>query len=316
MPVISVLDPARLAAELGVPTEEDIDRKIAEVAEAALDRWQTEARQRLSRRTAQVYEDNLKILDVAPGHKSVVLVGTFPNMLEGGAPPWDMRAMLRTSSKAKMGRNGYRYMVIPFRHQTPGTLGSAGAPMGSQFGEQAAEVGKRVHREAKKLRGTISGSDAEAAIARLRLKDPATAERHLQRLQQSKHGTLWGGIPEIDPNPERKGRLDAGHSAKLKPYHKTDIHAGMVRFEKLYTRDQQSHYMTFRVISENPNSMRDARGAPVYPRGRRARARTYWVPAKVANWIHPGLQALHLVDRVVDYVEQTLIPGMFGPSQS
>jgi hypothetical protein len=313
VPIISILDPARLAEQLGVLSDAEIDAKLRDIAESAHDRWKTEARNRLSRRTAELYADNLQILDVAPGHVSVILIGSFPNMLEQGAPSWDMRSMLRTSAKAKMGRNGYRYMVIPFRHQTPGTEGSAGAPMGSQFGDQAAAVGQRVHNEAKKLRGTLSGADAEAGIARLRLRDPEAAERHVQRLKQSTRNTLWGGIPELDTKPGVRGRLREGVSGKLRAHHATDIHAGMVRFEKTYTAAKGSHYMTFRVISENPDSMRDKRGAAVYPRGKAARARTYWVPAKVANWIHPGLQALHLVDRVVDFVEQSLIPGVFAP---
>ena len=45
-------------------------------------------------------------------------------------------------------------------------------------------------------------------------------------------------------------RLPEGLSAKLKPHHATDIHAGMVRFNTSSGGQQSSAYLTFRVMGE------------------------------------------------------------------
>lgn len=114
-------------------------------------------------------------------------------------------------------KDGGFYRAIPFRHQTPGTIGQGGgAPMGTQYtgliGQAAAEeLGKKIHTAAQELKKT-TGSPSK--------------------------GTKWGE------------RLPEGLAPKLKEKHTTDIYSGMVRMEKKYKGATQSTYMTFRMISD------------------------------------------------------------------
>lgn len=49
------------------------------------------------------------------------------------------------------------------------------------------------------------------------------------------------------------GKLQAGLSSKLKAHHKSDIHAGMVRFNTSSGKSNSSAYLTFRIMGEWSN---------------------------------------------------------------
>ena len=149
---------------------------------------------------------------------TIVLVGWLPNMVEHGWDGGDMKAALLAGRNAKQGKDG-PYNTIPFRHMTPGATGRFGQPMGSAHAkagtmnrEEAARLGRRIHRMAKGLEGSTTHAGAS--------------------------GTKWGD------------RLPAGTAPKLRKHHKSDIYAGMVRMEKTYANSTQSQYMTFRRVSE------------------------------------------------------------------
>jgi hypothetical protein len=46
-------------------------------------------------------------------------------MLEDGSPPFDMKEGFLKSAKVKTGKNGGKYLTIPFRQGVPGTIGEA-----------------------------------------------------------------------------------------------------------------------------------------------------------------------------------------------
>lgn len=304
MAVISLLDYEGLAAALVPMSEAQIAHWIEEIAIQAVSYWREIGESEFSRQTGDEYTRAVKLLMVGPERATIGLVGSFPNMLEQGTGPWDLRLTVLRSAKAKIGRNGTRYMAIPFRHGTPGTRGDAGAPMGSQFGDAGAAIGKAVYQRAAKLRNTESGLDAWAAVMRVRLRDPVVAANQAQRLQASSRGTLWGGIPGDGPGP---GRLPGGLAAKLRPWHKGDIYAGMYKTRATYAAGRQTGgYMTFRTISTNVQTFRDEKGAKVY------RGNKPWVPRKWANWIHPGLRARNLAERVANEIQSQIIPRVVG----
>ncbi|MAD95960.1 MAG: hypothetical protein CMB99_01400 [Flavobacteriaceae bacterium] len=177
---------------------------------------------------------------------SIVLVGWLPNAIENGYPGGDMKEGLLSGRNMKMTAKGVRYNTVPFRHGTPGTSGRNFPPMGAAYkdamgDEDAARMGKRVHRAAKKLTGTRTHPGASK--------------------------TDWGG------------RLAAGTGGAglLRPHHKTDIYAGMVRQEKTYKKATQSSYHTFRRVSDNSD-----------PR----------------SWMHPGIEGKHLFKDVADYAPE------------
>jgi hypothetical protein len=74
------------------------------------------------------YVDSIKIeVDTNPtdgGLIAYVISSDDPKAywLEVGTDPWDMRKVLQTSHKVRQTADGTRYLVIPFRWGTPGTL--------------------------------------------------------------------------------------------------------------------------------------------------------------------------------------------------
>ena len=75
-------------------------------------------------------DGSLEPLSVAPeGYTAaVVLVGSFPNMLESGSPAFDIKPGLLRSPKAKRDRKGRPYIIVPFRSRP--TAGSTGVAVG------------------------------------------------------------------------------------------------------------------------------------------------------------------------------------------
>ncbi len=183
---------------------------------------------------------------------TITLLGEMPNRIEQGWAGGDMKPALLAGPNAKTGEHG-RYNTVPFRHGTPGTSGRNFPAMGSQFmpgfrmgpsgviqtgtsKDHARKLGKAVHRAAKALAGTVSHPGK---------------------------GVSYGE------------RLKAGMAPLLRPHHKTDVFAGMIREEKTYKKTTQSQYITFRRVSENSDP-----GA----------------------WIHPGIEAHRLFPEAGKYV--------------
>lgn len=222
----------------------------------------------------------------------VELRGALPNMVEHGRGPWDLRDTILTPSNKKVRRSkrGFLYAYIPFRHMGPDTSGRNAPAMGSQFtgaglsdtsrayrGEMEADdarrLGRAVMREAKKLEASRSRPGEEAP-----------------RMVRNAWGQMvpTGGVKY----GERLGE-GVGGAEILRPRHATDIFAGMIREEKTYEGATQSQYMTFRTISNNPETTRsdEAGGSPE------------------KNWMHPGITARHLIPITMDYLDALIWGG-------
>ena len=61
--------------------------------------------------------------------------------------------------------------------------------------------------------------------------------------------TAPGGEKAYGGSPDQPRRLEAGLAPLLRPHHKADIYAGMVREVKTYGKGTQAKYFTFRTIS-------------------------------------------------------------------
>lgn len=212
--------PASLLAGLSQEALTQVARNIADGARA---HWVGMAKEELqtSRRD---YIRGIQPTTTGTGTATVALLGVLPNVIENGMPATDLRKTLLGPSVpvAPEGMKGKRetlkgnefYRAIPFRHQAYGTAGTKAPPMGSAY-EKAEEgagiLGKDIYKAAKALAPTVS--------------DPYTGK--------------------VDYGE----RLPAELTGKLKPHHKSDIYAGMIREEKTYERATQSSYMTFRMIA-------------------------------------------------------------------
>lgn len=136
--------------------------------------------------------------------------------IEQGRPPRDLKKMLGTSLKVRQGKKG-RYLYIPFRHNTPGN------------DAHAKSMPSHVYDLAK-------GLAPSRVVGQTTRQSQQQGKTHLTVPQNIYH---WGSS------------LPAGLTKKQKPHHKTDIHAGMYRFDTSTPGGAKSSaYLTFRTMSE------------------------------------------------------------------
>lgn len=146
--------------------------------------------------------------------------------IETGRPAFDQKRYLQTSLKVRRvvsGKNaGKKYLVIPFRHNTPG-MDAHATPMPARVYELASQLKKsRVTGQSMQpnLQGKVDAQGLPVLVRR----------NHYQ----------WGG------------RLPEGLAPKLKAHHATDPYAGMVRMDTTAKGKKvgSSAYLTFRVMGE------------------------------------------------------------------
>jgi hypothetical protein len=140
--------------------------------------------------------------------------------IEDGRPPRDLKRMLDSSVKVRAGKDGKRYLIIPFRHAAPGS--TTGRLMPPDVHKMAKAMGaSRVRGQATRLSGTGA-----------------------MDIKTQKHLTVNQSVYRWSD------RLPAGLAPKLKPYHATDPFDSMVRFDTSSGGNKRSSYLTFRVMSE------------------------------------------------------------------
>lgn len=251
---------------------EMLERILDIVAAGARNEWIRLARRELHS-SKEAYLSGIQPVEASARVRIIGLVGWFPNAVETGAEPFDMReTLLGPGSKVrKKAADGGWYARIPFRHGTPSSAGRAGTPMGSSYGPVGG-----TSRRAGGLMGTSEaralGDAVYGAAKRLR----ATTVRSGMKTQ-------WGERLPAGLAPLLRGPNPAHPDPRMRAGHKTDIYAGMVRERHTYEKATQSQYMTFRTIS-----------------------------TKVTNgWIHPGIEAHHLADKVGAYIGR-ILPAVIG----
>ena len=139
--------------------------------------------------------------------------------IENGRPAYDMKRMLDTSLKVRTTKSGKRYLIIPFRHNTPGN--SATGPA----------MPKAVYDLARKLAPSrVTGMGKRASG--LDVYDIKT--RKAMTVPQRKYA--WGDrlrAPTTMPKLAQRSKYE-----------------GMYRFETSSGGSTSSSYMTFRVMME------------------------------------------------------------------
>ncbi len=142
--------------------------------------------------------------------------------IESGRPARDLKKYLDTSAKVRRSEKGRRYLIIPFRHGTPGAHAHA-KPMPKDVYEIA--------RTLRPSRVTGSGQRISGLLASdIKTRGPLMVAQNLYR---------WGE------------HLPEGHGVRLRSHHKTDQYAGMYRFNATTPGGRRySTYLTFRVMAE------------------------------------------------------------------
>ncbi len=135
--------------------------------------------------------------------------------LEYGKGPWDMKPMLLGGKKVKIGKNGARYVTIPFRH------GAAGGNANSHFKSMPQDV----YAAAKLLK---NGQTLGANVLKNHAAKTHTIAKNMKTGQQL--------------------------AQPINYQHTASIYAGMKKVEQKYGKVTQAKYMTFRRVSENSDS--------------------------------------------------------------
>ena len=142
--------------------------------------------------------------------------------IENGRPARDLKRMLNTSAKVRQTKTGSRYLIIPFRHNTPSSdaTGPAMPPAVYDLAKNMAPssitgVGRR-----------LSGLNASNVQT-----------RKLLTVAQNKY--KWGGRLDLRQETAWKATGSANKN-----------HQGMYRFESSSGNEKRSTYLTFRVMSE------------------------------------------------------------------
>lgn len=152
------------------------------------------------------------------GDFSAEVEATYKNAeaIETGRPAYDLKQMLSTSMKVRNSKRG-RYLIIPFRHQTPGA-DAIGRPMPAAIYAQAKELGaSAIALQGRRASGT------GAYDIKTRRAMTVTARKY-----------LWGDA------------LPAGLAPKMLTRHHSDPYAGMHRFQT----GKGSSYISFRLMGE------------------------------------------------------------------
>lgn len=143
----------------------------------------------------------------------------FAYEIDNGRPAKDLKKMLNTSMKVRNGKNG-RYLIIPFRHNTPGN-GATGQTMPSDVHSMASQLAP------SRITGTgqrLSGTGAFNAKTR-------------QAITVAQNKYSWGG------------QLVASALGSKK---KQSRYAGMYRFDTTSPSGAKSStFLTFRVMTEH-----------------------------------------------------------------
>lgn len=153
--------------------------------------------------------------------------------IETGRPPRDLKKMLGTSLKVRVSKKGRRYLIIPFRHSTPGNdaLGPAMPP-------SVYEMAKDMAPSSITGQGTrLSGTGAYGITSR-------------QRLTVPKNVYNWGDRLDVMTWTRKYNATFGGAAGKISE--KTmGRYQGMYRFNTTTPGGSQSStYLTFRVMSE------------------------------------------------------------------
>lgn len=168
------------------------------------------------------YADSINWRMITPLKAEITADYRLADQIEDGRPAYDMKQMLHSSTKVRQNKKGQRYLIIPFRHNTPGNTAHASA------------MPDHVYTMAKKLKASsITGMGTRAS-------GTGALDIHTkQPLQVAQAKYLWGGrlAPgAMGPNPKKK----------------SDHFAGMVRFDTSAkgSKAKSSSYVTFRIMSE------------------------------------------------------------------
>jgi len=258
------LAPPGLVAQLDETAARSLLSSVADMARA---HWIQLAQQKFHR-TAADYIRAIQPVELGDNVASVTLMGSWPNKLETGFPPYDLRTTLLGPNVPVVGpgergkhanKSGGFYRSISFRFSGPASTGRTAQRVTDTYAKQLGE------ERAKKL--------GRMAWKEMRRLDPT--------LSNPGEKTKWGErLKTAGTALEVRGRSHSLVDGKFTPHggaeHKNPLFEGAVRMQQTYQRATQAFHGTFRTISTSTTE----------------------------GWIHPGYEGARLAEEVARFIEQ------------
>lgn len=173
------------------------------------------------------YMESIQVKMTGPYSALVWSEYKYAHEIETGRPARDLKKMLDTSPKVRISKQGKRYLIIPFRHNTPGNTALA-APMP----QNVYDIVSSREFKGSAVIGQYMRTSGLGAM------DPKS--RKLLTVKQAQYA--WGS------------RLQNGLTKRLSPKHSNAPTDGMVRMQTTPPGGPKSSaYLTFRVMVEGSN---------------------------------------------------------------
>jgi hypothetical protein len=206
--------------ELGVTLVNAITDRI-------FNNWRVSAMNGLNS-TRKSYIQALNIGEISSTKKYIQLTGVWPNMIENGFGAFDMKPGMLGSSKAKVTKKGTRFITIPFRWASSGSIGES------------------------EVFANVMPVEINTLVRRLR---PTTT--NISSRTNSGGGLQLKQLPKDYQIPKSRGAFSDLKSRTTYPQytHKGSIYEGIIRNETTYERATQSSYVSFRRVSEKSDPM-------------------------------------------------------------
>ncbi len=156
--------------------------------------------------------------------------------LEKGFDSFDMKKALATSDKVRIAKDGTRYLIIPFRHGTPGTKSFPDMP-------------NEVYQQAKNLdKSAISFRYREGVQQGSYSFEDAQLMKEYNPKKTLRNAYTWGG--RLDFTGTKYEKYTGLVRFEANPNNNREITTGKF-INKTSGEQQYSTYFTFRVMSEN-----------------------------------------------------------------
>lgn len=198
-----------------------LSQSVRAVAQVVQTNWMNAVYQaRLWQGEKTAYMESIQVQMTGPFSALVWSDYRLAEEIETGRPARDLKRMLDTSQKVRATKDGRRFLVIPFRHNTPGNE-AHGPAMPTQIYEQARQLApSSVTGKTTRMSGLVA-SDTKTK----------------KRLTVPQNTYQWGQkLPGAILGPNQKG--------------KTDRFSGMYRFNTSSGGGKSSKFLTFRVMME------------------------------------------------------------------
>ena len=219
--VIPVIIDTSSLSEVYSITPEQVDNICDNIAKTLAARYASSLEQEANNelhQTRKTYIQNINVVDTGRLEGTVILdysKNRLVQMIEEGSSAWDMKSKILASPKAKIGKDGRRYISVPFK------IGAA---------------------------GTVGDSDTFSSTM------PADVYEVVKQLVAPKGGTsnqlFAGDLPVQYQQPATRPEIkdSAGKTLFQEYVHKSSIYAGITKTNDAATG--QNSYGTFRRISE------------------------------------------------------------------